>query len=337
MHARLEALLLRAGTDPGFETNQLLETAEAAVATFERVGDDLGLAKAWQAIAEVHLTACRWGKSAEAVERALDHARRSGDEREETTAAKHLANALYWGPTESSTAIARCEQMLAEYASRPTVEANLLYYLGGFHGMRGDFARAFELVARGREIFERLGHRRGVAYQTSITGPLKLLAGDPVGAEAELREAWSTLDAMGESGALSSIAASLAEAVCAQGRYDEALELTAVSERASAEDDVAAQSEWRSARAKALARLASDPAAAPLAREAVARADETDFLNLRADARAALGEVLALEGSEDEARRFLAEARSLYLAKGNETAARLLDDASAAARAPATT
>jgi class 3 adenylate cyclase len=335
MHARLEVLLLRAGTDPEFETTPLLETAESAVATFERVGDDLGLAKAWRAISEVHLTACRWGASAQAVERALEHARRSGDEREQINAAKHLANALYWGPTDCRSAIGLCEQTLAEFAGRPTVEANLLYYLGGLRGMQGDFEEAFTLTEQGRATFERLGHRRGVAYQTLLTGPLKLLAGDAAGAEAELREGWAMLEAMGESAILGSITASLADAVCAQGRHDEAVELTRISEAASAHDDVAAQSEWRSARARALARSGDRATGELLAREAVARVDETDFLNLRADARAALAEVLSARGDEREAAAQLAEARALYLEKGNTWAAEMLDRPAAPAGAQA--
>ena len=337
MHARLEELLLRAGTDPDFETTRLLQTADEAVSTFERLGDDLGLAKAWRAIAEVHLTACRWGLSAEAMEHALAHAERCGDERERTTAVAHLAAALYWGPTPAPTAIRRCEQMLSEYAGRPTVEANLLYYLGGLRGMEGDFEQAVELVERGRETFERLGHRRGVAYQTVVSGPLKLLAGDTAGAEAELREAWATLGAMGESGILSSITAFLAEAVYAQGRYDEVLELTAVSEAASADDDVASQIGWRSARAKALSHLSSLAEARALAEDAVARADETDFLNVRADARAALAVVLNRAGRAEGAATLVAEARSLYLAKGNSSAARLLDDLVSPVETPAAT
>jgi hypothetical protein len=337
MHARLEALLLQAATDPDFETTPLLATAEHAIETFERLGDDLGVAKAWRAIAEVHLTACRWGLSAEAMEHTLEHAERCGDERERTTAVAHLAAAFYFGPTAASTAIERCERMLAEYSDRPRVEANLLYYLGGLRGMEGDLEQAFDLVARGREIFERLGNRRGVAYQTLVSGPLKLLAGDAAGAEAELREAWTMLETMGESGILPSITAALAEAVCAQGRYDEAVELTTISEASAADDDVAAQSEWRSARAKALARLSGEGAALMLAGEAVARADETDFLNLRADARAALAEVLALGGNAADATALVDEARSLYLAKGNGTAARLLGRLTATAGAPATT
>jgi hypothetical protein len=332
-HARLEALLLRAGTDPAFETADLLEAAETAIEMFRAGGDELGLAKAWRAVAEVHLTTARWGLSADATERALEHARRAGNAREETAAATHLANALYWGPTPAGVAIDRCREMLSSYAGRPTVEANLLYYLGGLHGMQGDFGQALELVARGRQLFEQLGHRRGIAYQTLITGPLKLLTGNNAGAEAELREAWAMLDAMGETGILASITACLAEAVTAQGRYEEAVDLTTTSEAAAAEDDLAAQSEWRCARARALARLADEAAAEALAREAVVRSDASDFLNLRADARGALAEVLTLRGNVDEAAALRAEARSLYVAKGNASAARLLEEAAPPAAA----
>ena len=63
-----------------------------------------------------------------------------------------------------------------------------------------------------------------------------------------------------------------------------------------------------------------------LAREAVALAQDSDFLPAHADALADLAEVLRLAGREDEARAALEEAIVLYEQKGN-----LL--ASAAARA----
>ena len=334
-HFRLEALLLRAGTDPHFDSATLLETSESAIAEFERSGDHLGLAKAWRAVAEVHLTTCRWGLSADALERALVHAERAGEERERTLALVHLANALYWGPTPVREAIGRCEEMLAQTAGRPTVEANLLCYLGGLRGMDGDFDRALELVGRGRGIFEQLGHRRGVASQALVAGPLKLLAGDPHGAEAELRDAWATLEAMGESAILSSITGFLAEAVYAQARYAEVESLTAVSEKAAADDDAASQIAWRAVRAKGAARRSELAAAERLGRDAVALADETDSLTMRADVRSALAEVMTLAEREDEARALIAQALELYDAKGNQAGARALTERLSLAAAPA--
>jgi hypothetical protein len=73
---------------------------------------------------------------------------------------------------------------------------------------------------------------------------------------------------------------------------------------------------WRCVRARVLARRDERNEAKRIAREAVALADETDILEIRADARVALAEVLGLAGRQDEAARALAEAAELYEAKG---------------------
>ena len=62
-----------------------------------------------------------------------------------------------------------------------------------------------------------------------------------------------------------------------------------------------------------------------LALAAITLADETDFLNMRADARFALAEVLVLGERGRDAAALVEEARALYIAKGNSSAARLLD------------
>ena len=55
---------------------------------------------------------------------------------------------------------------------------------------------------------------------------------------------------MGERGFLSTIAGFLAQALCAQGEYDEAERFSRASEAAAAPDDVMSQVLWRTARAK---------------------------------------------------------------------------------------
>jgi hypothetical protein len=57
-----------------------------------------------------------------------------------------------------------------------------------------------------------------------------------------------------------------------------------------------------------------------LAREAVALADATDSLDLRAGTLVALGEVLAEAGRNEEAAASVDEARALYALKGNVAA-----------------
>ena len=93
-----------------------------------------------------------------------------------------------------------------------------------------------------------------------------------------------------------------------------------MSEQASAPDDVSAQVLWRTARAKALAATGRAHEAERLARDAVALAEQTDFLILHADAVADLGEV-ALASDIADAAAIVERARQLYEKKGNVVSA----------------
>jgi ATP/maltotriose-dependent transcriptional regulator MalT len=299
----------------------------------EGLGDDLGLSKAWRGIAEVHLTKCRWGATAEALERALAHAQRAGDANEVTVALPLLANALFWGPTPVETGLRRLAQIREQAAGHRSVEASVLCVSGAFEAMRGNFDEAWRLVTRGRVLFEELGQTFAIAGHALVSGCVAMLADDPAAAERELRPSCELLDAMGEKGILSSLAAFLAEALCAQGKLDEAERFTDVSEDAASSDDVASQIAWRSTRAKVLARRGAFPQAESLARQALALAEETDFLNMHADVLIALAEVLRLEELDDEAGRCVQRALELYEQKGNTPSA---ERARRALRAPAT-
>jgi ATP/maltotriose-dependent transcriptional regulator MalT len=122
---------------------------------------------------------------------------------------------------------------------------------------------------------------------------------------------------MGERAYLSSAAALLADALCAQGRLDEAEQLSHVSEDAAARDDLFSQVLWRSARAKIRALRGDAGAAVALAREAVALAEKTDLLNTQGDTLAALAEVLASAGKPADAAAALEQAASRFEQKGN--------------------
>jgi class 3 adenylate cyclase/tetratricopeptide (TPR) repeat protein len=321
-HALLDGLLLTTLTDPEFKSEQLLEAARRTIDVLEELGDDVGLAKAWRGVAEVHLTMCRWGSSTEALERALVHAERSGDARELTVTQTHLANSLFWGPTPAEHGIRRATEILERAGAHRLVEANILCYLGGFEAMRGNVDEAWSLVAKGRAIFDDLGHRYGLANHALVSGSVGLLAGDAAAAERELRPSVEVLEAMGETGVLCSVAAFLAEASYQLGDLDEAERLTQLSEDTAADDDAAAQVAWRATRAKVLARRGSTGAAESLVRQALALADETDFLNMQGDALVAAAEVLRAAGRGEEAAARLRDAIARYEAKGNVTSAR---------------
>src|SRR3970040_1574284 len=87
------------------------------------------------------------------------------------------------------------------------------------------------------------------------------------------------LGAGGEGGLHATVAAELAGAVSAQGRYEEAERLTRVTEELARPLDVAAQISWHVVRATSLAGRGELESAEALARAAVRAVEETDDLN----------------------------------------------------------
>jgi predicted ATPase len=312
----IERQFFRGFTQPEGSVAEIIDVTERTIPQLEELGDDLGLAKAWWLKSEVYVNACQWGERAGALERALEHAHRSGDAAEVATITSQLAQALYYGPTSVSEAVARCEQYLSEHPENRSLEASVTGVLAGLRAMQGDFDEARRLQARAREIHEELGQRFRIAARSVMGAQIEQLAGRPEQAVAILRWAYETLSEMGARSIMSTMAAFLADALCLTGEYEEAEEISKVSEQQAAAADVVTQVLWRSARARAIA--SRDPRAAEtLAREALATAQATDYPDLEARALMSVAEVV---GPGGEASRLLDDARRLYEEKGNVAA-----------------
>jgi tetratricopeptide (TPR) repeat protein len=129
---------------------------------------------------------------------------------------------------------------------------------------------------------------------------------------------------MGERRFLATIAAKLARAVAAQGpsRYDEAIQLIAISREAAADEDLSARTIGPGLAARILADRGRHRQAEELARSAAALAAQTDLLSERADTLLELSHVLAAAGQAFEAHSVATQALDLYQRKGNLPGAR---------------
>jgi tetratricopeptide (TPR) repeat protein len=288
---------------------------------FERYDDDRGLCRARRLEAWLHWNEARAGAAAEAWERAADHARRAGDEDERSDILNWVASSIFFGPMPVAEGIRRCEEIRREVAGNLGAEGWTLRSLAGLYAMDGRFERARELLATSRAMFEELGETLSSAV-THIDASIELLAGNRVAAEESLRACYRALEEMGDKAFLSTTAAYLAQVIFVQGRSDEAERFTELSEELAASGDIATQAMWRSVRAKVFAGQGRADEAATLAREAVALAERTDFLNHRAEAWIDLAEILTHAGRADEGRSALSEGLALYELKGNVVAAR---------------
>jgi class 3 adenylate cyclase/tetratricopeptide (TPR) repeat protein len=335
--ALINRSLLRLYTAPDLEhgTEEAVLAAEEGRRIFAEVADELGVAHSWGLLAQVHWTRCRYAAVEDALERALEHAEKAGDERERAVALGLLARAASLGPRPVGDGIRRCGAILDQARGDRLVEAVTSLALGGLEAMQGQFDEARALFRLSRASFEEFGLRLWIAALPQWSGPAELLAGEPGRAEEQLRESYESLRAMGDRGLLSPVAAFLAQALYAQGRMEEAEDFTRESAESASRDDLFPHVVWRSAQAKIVGRRGAGEAAVRLAREAVALAEKTDSLNLQGDALVDLAEVLRLGGQRQQATASLERALALYEAKGNLVSAGKVRARLAAAGRPA--
>jgi class 3 adenylate cyclase/predicted ATPase len=312
--AELERQFVRLQAEGGVDQSH--EVARHALEVFEAQGDETGQSRAWCLDATVHWIHGQAAKADEAWQRAADLARRAGDELELFEILAWRASEAPVGPTPVGEAIRRCAEIRLEVENSPLATAQMLPPFAALHAMTGDFDTARAFVREANTILGELGRIYTVAL-AQHEAAVELLAGQWTTAEHRLRAAYDRLDQLGEKALFATTAAMLAEAVYAQGRFDEAAELCRASQDAAAADDLSAQVEWRGVDAKLLAQRGRHGDAEELAREAVDVVGQTDFLQHHGNALLDLGEVLRLAGKPKEADAAVRAGLQLYERKGD--------------------
>jgi tetratricopeptide (TPR) repeat protein len=320
-HATIVRMLLAESTEPEGRSDVALKELERIIPIFEQLEDDLGLARSYRLVGDVYWTRARYGSCTEALLLGLEHARRAGAVREETESLGQLSGAYLYGPMPVDEVVRRCDEILAAPGTRRGAEARALRTLASCRAMQGSFDEARELVGRSTDMLNELGLHLRAVFTSEAAGFIETLAGDPAAAERELRQGVEALERIGERGHFSTQAALLSQVVLAQGRIDEAEELTRTSEESGATDDLATQVVWRGARARVLSAKGEHGEAEALAREAASLSAETDDVNMRADTLIDLAHVLRAAGRSEESETEVGRALALYEEKGNAVAA----------------
>ena len=316
IHREFLRLQLGAGT----ANADAYAVVEEAIPVFRETSDEQGLCTALRLRAWLSWIEARAEAAALAWEVAAGHARSAGLEHERIEILGWIASSLCFGPTPVTEAVARCESIREEVEGNLVAVTDVLRPLAGLRAMEGHFDEARRLLAASEAAFEELGLSlsTAVSHHAAI---VEMLAGDPGAAERSLRKGYAALERMGDRALLSTTAAYLGQALLAQGREEEAERLAGTSAELTPADDVITQAMWRGVRATVLAGRGERTDAERLAREAVALADRTDFLNDRGEARLVLATVLSKADRREEAKAAREEALDLYELKGNVVAA----------------
>ena len=304
----------------GIGRDECLRVIDEAVKVFTEIGDESGLARALNLGGKLRFWGGEAATAVRELDRAAQHAHHAGDRADEADSLHYICVALRRGPTPADEALERLEEIGSRNEQSRALETACLVSRANLEAMLGRFDVARGLLAKATASAQELGREVLIDAHVRVSaGEVELLAGEPEAAEDLFRMSCGRLEQIGELGFLASTVSSLVEAVLAQGRTEEALELSDrwLPDDLTVPEDVDAQVAWRRVRAMALARLGRADEAERLAREATDTAAATDFTDLHASALVGLGDVLRLAGRAQESTAALEQAVMLFEAKRN--------------------
>jgi class 3 adenylate cyclase/tetratricopeptide (TPR) repeat protein len=316
--AVIDLCQLRLHADPTTTHDQVAAEVADAVRLLERYGDEAALARA----ADLSGRLLFWQGRSEAGfaenERAVLHARRAGNRAQELETLRFAISMSFHGPTPVEEVLRQIDALEEQAPGHSILKVNMLRFRGELEAMQGAFETGRALVGQARAVATELGLRSmlasGVAHSV---GEIELLAGEPVRAERELRPGCEALDEIGDWGHLVTLIPYLTDALLAQGRGHEARPLVDRAFDNLLADDADGQIGLRRVRARLLAEQGDLDEAERVAREAVARAEATDYLTVRGLALNDLAEVLTLAGRPGEAADAFEQAAATFDRKGS--------------------
>jgi class 3 adenylate cyclase len=320
LRAQIELAHLRLFSTSEWDPQALLELATKAIPLFEEVGDERALGRTWRHVGYVRGVQGRIADWQDAEERALVHYHRSGWSASGCLA--ELAAALFYGPARVREGLEACEQLLGEATDRAG-RANVLVFMGGLQALddRPDQARL--TVEEAATIYDEIGEPYARVNNCGrILGRIEMLYGDTAAATATFGGCCDAFDRMHDKAGLSTVAAELADALCASGRDEEAAAWLDVARTNAGAHDASAQYTWRRVQAKLDARGGAHEAAQAVALEAARIASRTDALNDHGQVLLDLAEVLALGELRSEGAEHVEHALELFERKGNLVSAR---------------
>jgi class 3 adenylate cyclase/tetratricopeptide (TPR) repeat protein len=302
-------------------SERLVDEASRTIAEADPERDAAMLATIWRLLALAHGSTGHYGRATDAAERAMEQARRVHDGRQIRLAAAHYAVAALHGPTPVPDAIRRCEEIASEVQGDRRTQGVVTSTLAALLAMRGEFDRARLLYREAQSLLADLGPTVVGATTSLETVWVERLAGDLAAAEQELRRDYESLTELGERYFLSTVTGELARVLYAQGRHDEAEQMSQHAQELADADDIESQIRWRTVQAKLLARKGNCDVALILIGEAVDLVARTDAVIAQAETLVDLAEVLRHAGRGKDAEEALDDAIALFETKGNLVAA----------------
>ncbi|MGH2629929.1 MAG: adenylate/guanylate cyclase domain-containing protein [Actinomycetota bacterium] len=299
---------------------EAIAAARYALEVLEPLEDHRGLAEAWMILAwHAGGQGARYLDGIAAARIATEHAREAGDRTTELRAMGTQIGWLTWGPTPVDEMIARCDEVQPLVGDSRGIQAEITLARADAEAMSGHVERSRVLLAEAVATFEDLGQRLNIAFASTQTAWLvEWLAGDFAAVEEAMRRGIVILEQRGEHDLMALHRMMLGQAICAQGRFDEAEEIALECERSVTDPlEVTIQPLWRRVRALAASERGDHAEADRLSREALEIAGSSDGLFDNAWLRIERGQILQRAGRDAEATEAFEEAARVAVLKGD--------------------
>ena len=273
------------------------------------------LGRGWFLIGLVRgLWAGQFALGEEALERALRHARVAGDRRQEADIVGRLGFAAWSGPMPVPKAVERCNELLVGAGDDTFVTAGGRRWLASLIAREGRYDEARSLVAEAVAAYEELGSSLNATTASAFGyGDVEWFAGDLAAAERALRRGFRELERLGELGYRASVAALESRVLHRLGRARGGGASSPRSWRRPRPRTTSGRKSCSASRARASsptrARIGDAEA---ICRDALARVERTDLLDLHGDTLLDLGHVLRAGGREEESKECAEQALFLY-------------------------
>jgi tetratricopeptide (TPR) repeat protein len=296
------------------------EEVSAAEESFQRLGDERGLALALITQGDDEWTRCRASAAAEKYRLAIPHGELAGQRSLVDDAISTLCAIGFFGPTHVDDAEHEVRVLLAR-ATGVGAETAAYRALARLAAIRGDFDGARDLIRRGREPLLDAGLLLWHAAACLGAAFVEKHAGDYEAAVRINRDGFAQLAELDEHAFASTVASDLALALLQLGREDEAERWLETARELSPAGDIATLANADIGEGRLQVRRGRVEEGERLVRRGLAQAETTDFWEFRGAANEALAEVLEARGRSDEARAALEAALAVYEAKGATVAA----------------
>jgi tetratricopeptide (TPR) repeat protein len=309
LRAQLAGATWRLQVDPGRWAAGLRALVEEARPAIEQDGDAAALAVLEVAAGYGDFIRCQNSAALAAFTRAMQHARQAGELWLEASIRVIAAATMAMGPTPRAEALRWLEDAEAHSA---TYQPRLVGWRAYILAELGRFDEARPLLTEALAQMKERGMHLQVAIWMQQAWDIEMLAGNHAAAERAARQGCEQLERLGERSFLSTQACSLAEALYALGRYDEAEQWALRGLELGGRDDLLTQVMGLGVRSRILARKGQASAALALAEEAGSLARTSDSPWIQGDAALDLAEVMHLTGDRTRAAEMTQRAIECY-------------------------